>query len=96
MFTTAVITFIVLLIGEPIVRGLIRMFGLYAVVEEGSQDGPVPFAFEGAFIRKDEQFTCLKVTQGRSGPFIIIRSRTLNPGHRVMRDRVLLTQIIKQ
>ena len=36
MFTTAVITFIVLLIGEPIVRGLIRMFGLYAVVEEGT------------------------------------------------------------
>lgn len=36
MFTTAIITFFVFLIGEPIVRGLIRMLGIYAVVEEGT------------------------------------------------------------
>ncbi|MCB0108774.1 MAG: SPFH/Band 7/PHB domain protein [Caldilineaceae bacterium] len=36
MLTTAIVTFFVFLIGEPIVRGLIRMFGIYAVVEEGT------------------------------------------------------------
>ncbi|MEZ4737671.1 MAG: SPFH domain-containing protein [Caldilineaceae bacterium] len=35
-FIAAVTTFFVLLIGEPIVKGLIRMFGLYDIVEEGS------------------------------------------------------------
>lgn len=35
-FTTGVITFFVLLIGEPILKGLMRMFGFYAVVEEGT------------------------------------------------------------
>ncbi|MBX3010099.1 MAG: SPFH/Band 7/PHB domain protein [Caldilineaceae bacterium] len=35
-FTTAVITFFVLLIGEPIIKGLMRMFGFYAIVEEGT------------------------------------------------------------
>lgn len=35
-FSTAVITFFVLLIGEPILKGLMRMFGFYAVVEEGT------------------------------------------------------------
>lgn len=35
-FTTAIITFFVLLIGEPIVKGLMRMFGFYDVVEEGT------------------------------------------------------------
>lgn len=32
----AFVTFIVLLIGEPIFRGLLRMFGVYTVVEEGT------------------------------------------------------------
>ena len=32
----AVITFFVLLIGEPILKGLTRMFGVYDIVEEGS------------------------------------------------------------
>lgn len=35
-FTTAIITFFVLLIGEPLVKGLMRMFGFYDVVEEGT------------------------------------------------------------
>ena len=35
-FTTAVTTFFVLLIGEPIIKGLMRMFGFYAIVEEGT------------------------------------------------------------
>lgn len=35
-FSTAVITFFVLLIGEPILKGLMRMFGFYAIVEEGT------------------------------------------------------------
>lgn len=35
-FSTAVITFFVLLIGEPIIKGLMRMFGFYAIVEEGT------------------------------------------------------------
>lgn len=35
-FTTALITFFVLLIGEPLVKGLMRMFGFYDVVEEGT------------------------------------------------------------
>lgn len=33
---TAVITFFALLIGEPILKGLMRLIGFYAVVEEGS------------------------------------------------------------
>jgi regulator of protease activity HflC (stomatin/prohibitin superfamily) len=33
---TAFVTFIVLLIGEPIIRWLMRVFGFYAVVEEGT------------------------------------------------------------
>ncbi|HRW04388.1 MAG TPA: SPFH domain-containing protein [Caldilineaceae bacterium] len=36
MLTTAIVTFFVFLIGEPVVRSLIRMFGIYAVVEEGT------------------------------------------------------------
>lgn len=35
-FTTALITFFVLLIGEPLLKGLMRMFGFYDVVEEGT------------------------------------------------------------
>lgn len=35
-FTTAIVTFFVLLIGEPLVKGLMRMFGFYDVVEEGT------------------------------------------------------------
>ena len=35
-FITAIITFFVLLIGEPIVKGLMRMFGFYAIIEEGT------------------------------------------------------------
>ena len=34
-FTAAAITFVVLLIGEPIIKGLMRMFGFYDIVEEG-------------------------------------------------------------
>jgi regulator of protease activity HflC (stomatin/prohibitin superfamily) len=34
-FTVAAITFFVLLIGEPILKGLMRMFGFYDIVEEG-------------------------------------------------------------
>jgi len=36
MLITAIVTFFVLLIGEPIIRGLIRMLGVYDVVEEGT------------------------------------------------------------
>lgn len=35
-FTTAIITFFVLLVGEPLLKGLMRMFGFYDVVEEGT------------------------------------------------------------
>lgn len=35
-FTAAAVTFVVLLIGEPIVKGLMRMFGFYDVVQEGT------------------------------------------------------------
>ncbi|MFO7539285.1 MAG: SPFH domain-containing protein, partial [Chloroflexota bacterium] len=35
-FSTAIVVFFVFLIGEPIVRGLLRMFGVYAIVEEGT------------------------------------------------------------
>lgn len=35
-FSTAIATFFILLIGEPIVKGLMRMFGFYDVVEEGT------------------------------------------------------------
>jgi regulator of protease activity HflC (stomatin/prohibitin superfamily) len=35
-FGTAVFVFFAFLIGEPIVRALLRMFGVYAVVEEGT------------------------------------------------------------
>ncbi|MCL4872033.1 MAG: SPFH/Band 7/PHB domain protein [Anaerolineae bacterium] len=35
-FTTATIVFFAFLIGEPIVRSLLRMFGVYAIVEEGT------------------------------------------------------------
>jgi regulator of protease activity HflC (stomatin/prohibitin superfamily) len=34
--TAAAITFVVLLIGEPILKGIARMFGVYDVVEEGT------------------------------------------------------------
>lgn len=36
LIITAVITFFICLFGEPILRGLARMFGLYAIVEEGT------------------------------------------------------------
>ncbi|MEZ4714247.1 MAG: SPFH domain-containing protein [Caldilineaceae bacterium] len=36
VFTTAIITFFVLLFGEPIIKGLMRMMGFYAIVEEGT------------------------------------------------------------
>ncbi len=35
-FGTAIVVFFACLIGEPIIRGLLRMFGVYAVVEEGT------------------------------------------------------------
>lgn len=35
-FSTAIATFFILLIGEPIIKGLMRMFGFYDVVEEGT------------------------------------------------------------
>lgn len=35
-FTAAIVMFFVCLIGEPIIRALLRMFGVYAVVEEGT------------------------------------------------------------
>lgn len=35
-FTTVLITFFVLLIGEPLIKGLMRMFGFYDIVEEGT------------------------------------------------------------
>ena len=35
-FGTAVFVFFACLIGEPIIRSLLRMFGVYAVVEEGT------------------------------------------------------------
>lgn len=34
--TAAAITFVVLLVGEPILKGIARMFGVYDVVEEGT------------------------------------------------------------
>ena len=36
VFTTAIITFFVLLFGEPIIKGVMRMMGFYAIVEEGT------------------------------------------------------------
>ncbi|MEM7127123.1 MAG: SPFH domain-containing protein [Chloroflexota bacterium] len=36
LFGTAVTTFFVLLIGEPLLKGLMRMFGFYTIVEEGT------------------------------------------------------------
>lgn len=36
LLSTAVTTFFILLIGEPLIKGLLRMFGFYAVVEEGT------------------------------------------------------------
>ena len=36
LLTIAGTTFFVLLIGEPILKGLMRMFGFYAIVEEGT------------------------------------------------------------
>ena len=36
VFPTAIVAFFVFLIGEPIVRWLMRVFGFYAVVEEGT------------------------------------------------------------
>jgi len=36
LFTTGIITFLILLIGEPILKGLMRMFGFYDIVEEGT------------------------------------------------------------
>jgi regulator of protease activity HflC (stomatin/prohibitin superfamily) len=35
-FLTATVVFVAFLIGEPIFRGLLRMFGVYAIVEEGT------------------------------------------------------------
>ncbi len=34
--TAAAVTFVVLLVGEPILKGIARMFGVYDVVEEGT------------------------------------------------------------
>lgn len=36
MLTTAIATFFVLLIGEPIIKGLFRLLGFYTIVEEGT------------------------------------------------------------
>jgi regulator of protease activity HflC (stomatin/prohibitin superfamily) len=35
-FSTATVVFFAFLIGEPIARGLLKMFGVYAIVEEGT------------------------------------------------------------
>jgi regulator of protease activity HflC (stomatin/prohibitin superfamily) len=35
-FLSATVVFVAFLIGEPIFRGLLRMFGVYAIVEEGT------------------------------------------------------------
>jgi regulator of protease activity HflC (stomatin/prohibitin superfamily) len=35
-FTTAFITFLIVLIGEPVLKGLLRMVGFYEIVEEGT------------------------------------------------------------
>lgn len=43
MLTTAVITFFVLLIGEPLIKGIFRMFGVYTIVEEGTSEVYVLF-----------------------------------------------------
>jgi len=43
MLSTAVITFFVLLIGEPLIKGLFRMFGVYTIVEEGTSEVYVLF-----------------------------------------------------
>ncbi len=36
MLTTAVITFLVLLIGEPLIKWIFRLLGVYTIVEEGT------------------------------------------------------------
>ena len=36
MLTTAIVTFFVLLIGEPMIKGLLRLLGFYTIVEEGT------------------------------------------------------------
>ena len=36
MLTTAIVTFFVLLIGEPIIKGILRLLGFYTIVEEGT------------------------------------------------------------
>ncbi|MDQ3250011.1 MAG: SPFH domain-containing protein [Chloroflexota bacterium] len=36
VFTATITTFLILLIGEPILKGFMRLFGFYAIVEEGT------------------------------------------------------------
>ena len=51
-FGTAFFAFFVLLIGEPIVRLLLRMFGVYAVVEEGTSQVYVLFGKVAAVLHE--------------------------------------------
>jgi regulator of protease activity HflC (stomatin/prohibitin superfamily) len=59
---TAFVTFILFLIGEPIIRWLMRVFGFYAVVEEGTCHVYVLFGRVAAVLREPGlQFLWLKM-----------------------------------
>jgi hypothetical protein len=62
-----------------------------AVVEEGGQDGPVAFAFEGVVRGRFQQRPRLAVAQRRGFALILVYFRALDPADRVVAHRVFGT-----
>jgi hypothetical protein len=67
-----------------------------AVVEEGGQDGPVAFAFEGVVRGRFQQRPGLAVAQRGGFALIPLRFGAFDPAHRVMADGVDLAEVVKQ
>ena len=66
------------------------------VIEQGGQNGPVPHALHGVFVRGREQLARLRITKGRSFTFFAFVLRALHALDRIVGHGVPVAEILKQ
>ncbi len=66
------------------------------MIKQGSQYGLVTFAFERVRVWSLKKIPCLGITNGRGGSFVAIGLGPLRTFNRIMGDRIVLTQMIKE
>ena len=67
-----------------------------SVVEQGGENGPVAFAFKSVVERRVKENAGLIVADGGGFPFVGVRVGTFNAADRVVGDRVLIAEVIKE